>query len=101
MLSKYPSLLSGAVEIGKHGKSYVRLSVRRIKEERGGCVVIAVQKGLLTHSTLSRPGDFKPVAFSGLRHGFTLSTTPGITEGVIDNQPFDMELMARRPLKNK
>ena len=38
---------------------------------------------------------------SGLRHGFTLSTTPGITEGVIDNQPFDMELVARRPLKNK
>ena len=44
---------------------------------------------------------YKPVAFSGLRHGFTLSTTPGITEGVIDNQPFDMELVARRPLKNK
>ena len=43
----------------------------------------------------------KPVARSGLRHGFTLSTTPGITEGVIDNQPFDMELVARRPLKNK
>ena len=53
-VSKDPSLLSGAVEIGKHGKSYVRLSVRRIKEERGGCVVIAVQKGLLAHSTLSR-----------------------------------------------
>lgn len=42
---------------------------------------------------------YKPIACSGLRHGFTLSTTPGITEGVIDNQPFDMELVAEDHLK--
>ena len=48
----------------------------------------------LGHRTINKPR-------SGLRHGFTLSTTPGITEGVIDNQSFDMELVARRPLKNK
>ena len=52
------------------------MSVRRIKEGRGGCVVIAVQKEVARLiPPLVGTETIKPVAFSGLRHGFTLSTT--------------------------
>ena len=88
-------------------------ALRSVVNEPGGRVDVVADKGLLipfhpssSATTLIKcplvgTETDKPDAFSGLIHGFNLSTTPGITESVLDNQPFDMELSGERPLKNK